>query len=85
VLVQTFSKHRIFLPQQHPTLCFEYTTPVRKRVCDCFLSPQHSGMEKHYKIPIIIIGIKVSGTKEFFFIFFFIHFNLATNQTQKDP
>jgi hypothetical protein len=42
-------------------------------------------MEKHYKIPIIIIGIKVSGTKEFFFILFIIHFDLATYQTQKDP
>jgi hypothetical protein len=39
-------------------------------------------MEKCYKIPTIIIGIKVSGTKE---LFFFIRFKLAANQTQKEP
>jgi len=43
-------------------------------------------MEKHYKIPIIIIGIKVSGTKEFFFILFFIiHFDLGTYRPQEEP
>ena len=49
-----------------PQALWMHHISIRKSVHDCLLKSTTFGMEKCYKISTIVVGIKVSGTKEYF-------------------